>query len=80
MSTDAFAEIDSFETLYKVVKKDCIDAATFDLRTQADLLCMMEENLFSLESTIAQIKSCLKEPMPETFEERKKLAVERLRS
>jgi hypothetical protein len=33
MSTDAFAEIDSFETLYKVVKKDCIDAATFDLRT-----------------------------------------------
>lgn len=80
MSTDAFAEIDSFETLYKVVKKDCIDAATFDLRTQADLLCMMEENLFSLELTIAQIKSCLKEPMPENFEERKKLAVERLRS
>jgi hypothetical protein len=41
---------------------------------------MMEENLFSLESIIAQIKSCLKEPMPENFEERKKLAVERLRS
>ena len=52
--------------------------ATFDMRTQADLMCMMEDNLESLEKTIHLIKAMLKEPMPEDFAEKKKQALERL--
>ena len=40
---------DPFETLHKIVKKDCIDGATFDARTQADLICMLLTNLEMLE-------------------------------
>lgn len=48
------------------------------MRTQADLMCMMEDNLESLEKTIHLIKAMLKEPMPEEFAEKKKQALERL--
>lgn len=64
--------MDPFVILHQIVKKDCIDAATFDMKTQADLLCMMIENLEILEKVIRQMKIMLKEPMPETFEAKKK--------
>jgi hypothetical protein len=54
--------------LHKIVKKDCIDAATFDMRTQADLLCMLIDNLELLEKVVFQLKAMLKEPNPENFE------------
>lgn len=48
--------------LHKIIKKDCIDAATFDVRTQADLLSMLIDNLDMLEKVIYQVKAMLKEP------------------
>lgn len=54
--------------------------ATFDMRTQADLMCMMEDNLESLEKTIALIKAMLKEPIPEDFAEKKHQVIDRLKA
>ncbi len=54
--------------LHKIVKKDCIDAATFDVRTQADLLSMLIDNLDMLERVVYQVKAMLKEPNQENFE------------
>lgn len=64
--------------LHKIVKKDCIDAATFDVRTQADLLSMLIDNLDMLERVVYQIKAMLKEPNQENFETLKLQTVERL--
>ena len=36
---------DPFEVMHRIVKKDCIDGATFDSRTQADLIAMLVSNL-----------------------------------
>lgn len=80
ISSDGFnRDNDPFEVLHKVVKKDCIDAATFDMRTQADLLCMLVDNLELLEKVIFQIKAMLKEPMPENFDACKKELLEKVR-
>ena len=68
VSSDGFnTEQDPFDVLHKIVKKDCIDAATFDMRTQADLMCMLVDNLELLETTTLQLKSMLKEINPEEF-------------
>ena len=50
------------------MKKDAIDAATFDTMTQADLMSMMIENLEILEKSIYQIKAMLKERDMSKFE------------
>lgn len=73
VASDGFDEknMDPFNVLHQIVKKDCIDAATFDMKTQADLLCMMVENLDILEKVVGQVKVMLKEPMPEGFKEKR---------
>ncbi len=62
ISAEGQIQEDPFEVLHKIVKKDCIDAATFDVRTQADLLSMLIDNLDMLERVVYQIKAMLKEP------------------
>ena len=53
---------DPFVFFHKIVKKDALDAATFDAMSQADFLSMMTENLELLEKCLYQIKAMLKEP------------------
>ena len=60
---------DPFVVMHKVVKKDAIDAATFDAMCQADLLSMLVDNLELLEKTVYIIKALLKEPDFDKFEE-----------
>ena len=55
--------------LHKIVKKDALDAATFDAMSQADFISMMTENLELLEKCLFQIKALLKEPDFLIFEE-----------
>lgn len=64
--------------LHKIIKKDCIDAATFDVRTQADLLSMLIDNLDMLEKVIYQVKAMLKEPNQDNFETLKESVLEKL--
>jgi len=52
ISEEGNAQEDPFKTIHKIVKKDCIDAATFDVRTQADLLSMLIDNLDMLERVV----------------------------
>lgn len=60
---EVFPETDDpFVFFHKVVKKDCIDAATFDSMSQADFMSMMTENLELLEKTLYQVKALLKQP------------------
>jgi len=68
ISADGKIQEDPFEVIHKIVKKDCIDAATFDVRTQADLLSMLIDNLDMLERVVYQIKAMLKEPNFDNFE------------
>ena len=51
VTSDGFEEDyeDPFVLLHKIVKKDAIDAATFDAMSQADLLSMLNDNLELLE-------------------------------
>ena len=69
--------MDPFETLHKIVKKDCIDAATFDMKTQADLLSMLLENLEMLEKVVFMAKALLKEPDYNNFEDVKDYILEK---
>lgn len=70
VSSDGFApEQDPFQVLHKIIVKDCQDAATFDMRTQADLMCMLVDNLEIIEKVAFQIKAMLKEPEPDLFED-----------
>ena len=71
VSSDGFDEDteDPFVLLHKIVKKDAIDAATFDAMSQADLLSMLNDNLELLEKTVYIIKALLKEPDFEKFED-----------
>ena len=60
---DGFPETDdAFRFFHAVVKKDALDAATFDAMSQADFIAMMIENLELLEKILYQIKAMLKEP------------------
>ena len=70
VSSDGFDEDheDPFVLLHKIVKKDAIDAATFDAMSQADLLNMLNDNLELLEKTVYTVKALLKEPDFEKFE------------
>jgi hypothetical protein len=52
ISTEDELVKEPFELIHKIVKKDCIDGATFDARTQADLICMLIGNLEMLEICI----------------------------
>jgi len=70
---------DPFVFFHKIVKKDAIDAATFDAMSQADFLSMMTENLELLEKCLYQIKAMLKEPEYKIFEDTKKQTLERVR-
>ena len=56
---------------HRVVKKDALDAATFDAVSQADFMCMLLDNLEALEQWIYQIKALLKEPDYHIFEDLK---------
>ena len=71
ISADGFDEDleDPFELLHKIVKKDAIDAATFDAMTQADCLIMLVDNLELLEKTVYTVKALLKEPEFQHFDE-----------
>ena len=72
VSSDGFDEDlneDPFVLLHKIVKKDAIDAATFDAMSQADLLSMLNDNLELLEKTVFTLKALLKEPDFEKFDE-----------
>ncbi len=70
---------DPFVFYHKVIKKDTLDAATFDAMSQADFLSMMTENLELLEKTLYQIKALLKQPDFLMFEETKAKCLEKLR-
>ena len=43
---------DPFMFFHKIVKKDALDAATFDQQSQADFMSMMMENLEILEQWV----------------------------
>ena len=70
---------DPFQFFHKVIKKDALDAATFDAQSQADFLSMMTEQLEMLEKALYQIKALLKEPDFLIFEEVKTVCLEKLR-
>ena len=70
---------DPFLFFHKIVKKDALDAATFDAMSQADFLSMMTENLELLEKCLYQIKAMLKEPDFALFEDVKKQTLDRVR-
>lgn len=59
---------DPFVFFHRVVKKETLDAATFDAQSQADFMCMMMENLEHLELSIYVVKALLKEPSFRAFE------------
>ena len=71
---------DPFVFFHKIIKKDALDAATFDAQSQADFLSMMTENLESLERVLYQLKALLKEPDFLIFEEVKAQCLETLRA
>jgi len=71
---------DPFLFFHKIIKKDAIDAATFDAMSQADFLSMMTENLELLEKSLYQIKAMLKEPDFLLFEDVKAKTLEVLRT
>ena len=54
ISSDGFDKDteDPFVVMHKIVKKDAIDAATFDAMCQADLLSMLVDNLELLEKIV----------------------------
>ena len=72
-------ESENFELLHNIVKKDTIDAATFDCRSQADMLCMMVEQLEYLEKTVFIIQALLKKRKTDQFEKTKAELLESLR-
>ena len=80
MGEDGFPETDdAFRFFHTVVKKDALDAATFDAMSQADYLAMMIENLELLEKVLYQIKAMLKEPNFLIFDQVKSQTLERIR-
>lgn len=80
ISADEEVSSDPFEVIHKIVKKDCIDGATFDSRTQADLICMLLGNLELLESCVFQVKALLKEPNNDNFVPTKNAVLEKLKA
>ena len=81
ISEDGFDEAeDPLQFFHQIIKKDAIDAATFDAMTQADLLSMMTENLEILEKSLYQIKAMLKTPDFSKFESVKEKALEKIRA
>jgi len=80
VSDDGFPETeDPFVFFHKIIKKDALDAATFDALTQADFIAMMIENLELLEKVLYQLKAMLKEPDFLIFDEVKTNCLETLR-
>lgn len=80
ISEDGFdSNEDPFKMFHKIVKKDAIDAATFDAMTQADLLAMMQENLEILEKYLFQIRDMLKQPDESKFEKLKEETLKQVR-
>ena len=81
VSEDGFPEMDDpFVFFHKLIRKDAIDASTFDATSQADLLAMMVENLELLEKNVYQLKAMLKEPDFLIFEDVKKEVLDKLRA
>ena len=77
---DGFPETDdAFRFFHAVVKKDALDAATFDAMSQADFIAMMIENLELLEKSLYQIKAMLKEPDYLLFDEVKRNVMDTVR-
>ena len=73
---EGFPETDDpFLFFHRIVKKDALDAATFDAMSQANYMSMMMENLELLEKTLYAIKSMLKEPIFQNFAVVKELAM-----
>ena len=76
VSDEGFPETDDpFLFFHRIVKKDALDAATFDAMSQANYMSMMMENLELLEKTLYSIKAMLKEPISLKFAEVKELAM-----
>ena len=77
---DGFPETDdAFRFFHTIVKKDALDAATFDAMSQADFIAMMLENLELLEKSLYQIKAMLKTPEHQSFAEIKRETMGRIR-
>ena len=77
---DGFPETeDPFVFFHKIIKKDALDAATFDALSQADFISMMIENLELIEKCLYQLKAMLKEPDFLIFDEVKSTCLEKLR-
>ena len=70
---------DPFVTLHQIVKKDVIDAATFDTKTQAEYLSLMIDQLEMLEKSVHTIKCLLKQPNILEFEASKQATLNELR-
>ena len=58
---------DPFDVLYQLVVKDYDDVRQFDEKCQADLICMLAENLRNLSITIYTLKKLLKQPDQTSF-------------
>ena len=71
---------DPFELLHKIVKKDCIDASSFDQETKADLICMFMDNLELIEKVVYTTKALLKEPDFSRFDEIKERVHSRVKA
>ena len=80
ISAEEETPADPFEVIHKIVKKDCIDGATFDSRTQADLICMLLGNLDLLETCVFQVKALLKECNDDNFMATKTAVLEKLKT
>ena len=70
---------DAFLFFHRIVKKDAIDAATFDALSQAEFMSMMTENLELLEKCLYVIKAMLKEPDHLKFQQVKQRTFGRMR-
>ena len=69
---------DPFIFFHKIVKKETLDAATFDQFSEANFMYLLLENLEVLEQWIYQIKALLKEPDFHIFEDLKSKTLEQV--
>ena len=69
---------DPFMFFHKIVKKNTLDAATLDASSQADLMCMMIDNLEEVERCIYVLKALMKEPDFLIFTDLKRQTIEQI--
>ena len=69
---------DPFLFYHRIVKKETLDAATFDAKSQADFMAQLMENLEHVEMCVYMIKALMKEPDFALFDDVKKQTSEKV--